>query len=119
MDPRTGLGRFREFTISNYQLMEMLIDACRTMTTEEILNLPDIKERIEMYNEQMEKFKEMVKAHTRIEGSTIITDLRGVEPIYTGNRFMIYSMYPSKIFLPGLFPARTARAALRRWDTVS
>lgn len=96
MDPRTGLGRFREFTISNYQLMEMLIDACRTMTTEEILNLPDIKERIEMYNEQTEKFKEMVKAHTRIEGSTIITDLRGVEPIYTGNRFMIYSMYPQQ-----------------------
>ncbi len=96
MDPRTGLGRFREFTISNYQLMEMLIDACRTMTTEEILNLSDIKERIEMYNEQTEKFKEMVKAHTRIEGSTIITDLRGVEPIYTGNRFMIYSMYPQQ-----------------------
>lgn len=96
MDPRTGLGRFREFTISNYQLMEMLIDACRTMTTEEILNLPDIKERIEMYNTQTEKFKEMVKAHTRIEGSTIITDLRGVEPIYTGNRFMIYSMYPKQ-----------------------
>ena len=85
MDPRTGLGRWREFTISNYQLMEKLIDACRTM-----------KERIEVYNEQTEKFKEMVSQYTRTEGNVIITDLRGVNPIYTGNRFMIYSMYPEQ-----------------------
>ena len=96
MDPRTGLGRFRNFTISNYQLMEKLIDACRTMTTEEILNLSDVKERIEVYNEQTEKFKEMVTAHTEVRGNVIITDLRGVDIIYTGNRFMIYSMYPEQ-----------------------
>ena len=96
MDPRTGLGRWRDFTISNYQLMEKLIDACRTMTTEEILNLPDVKERIEVYFEQTEKFKEMVKAHTKVDGKVIISDLRGVDPIYSGNRFMIYSMYPEQ-----------------------
>ncbi len=96
MDPRTGLGRWRQFTISNYQLMEKLIDACRVMTTQEILDMPDVKERIEIYMEQTEKFKEMVKAHTRTEGNTIITDLRGVDPIYTGNRFLIYSLYPEQ-----------------------
>lgn len=96
MDPRTGLGRWRNFTISNYQLMEKLMDACRTMTTEEILNLSDVKERIEVYFEQTEKFKEMVQAHTRVEKDVIISDLRGVDPIYTGNRFMIYSMYPEQ-----------------------
>ena len=96
MDPRTGLGRWRNFTISNYQLMEKLMDACRTMDTEEILNLSDVKERIEVYFEQTEKFKEMVKAHTRVEKDVIISDLRGVDPIYTGNRFMIYSMYPEQ-----------------------
>ncbi len=96
MDPRTGLGRFRNFTISNYQLMEKLIDACRTMTTDEILALPDIKERFQIYQEQTEKFREMVTAHTQVKGNVIITDLRGVEPIYTGNRFMIYSMYPEQ-----------------------
>ncbi len=93
MDPRTGLGRWKQFTISNYQLMEKLIDACRTMTTEEILNLPDVKERIDIYFEQAEKFKDMVSAHTRVDGNVIISDLRGVDPIYSGNRFMIYSMY--------------------------
>ena len=96
MDPRTGLGRWRNFTISNYQLMEKLIDACRTMTTEEILNLPDVKERIDVYFEQTAKFKEMVTAHTRVEKDVIISDLRGVDPIYSGNRFMIYSLYPEQ-----------------------
>ncbi len=96
MDPRTGLGRWRQFTISNYQLMEKLMDACRTMTTEEILQLSDVQERIEVYNEQTEKFKEMVTKYTRVEGNVIISDLRGVDPIYTGNRFMIYSMYPEQ-----------------------
>ena len=96
MDPRTGLGRFRNFTISNYQLMEKLLVCCRTMTTQEILDMPDIRERIEVYNEQSELFKEMVHAHTIIKGDTIITDLRGVDPIYTGNRFMIYSLYPEQ-----------------------
>lgn len=96
MDPRTGLGRFRNFTISNYQLMEKCIEWCRTMTIEEIMEIPDIKERIEMYYEQTEKFVEMVKEHTVLRGNTIVSDLRGLETIYTGNRFMIYSLYPEQ-----------------------
>ena len=96
MDPRTGLGRFREFKISNYQLMEKLLVCCRTMSTEEILELPDIVERITLYNEQTEKFKKMVAEHTQIRKDVIITDLRQVDPIYTGNRFLIYSLYPEQ-----------------------
>ena len=95
-DPRTGLGRFREFTISNYQLMEQLINFCMDYTAEQILELPDIVERVELYNEQTEKFKEMVTKYTKVDENIIITDLRGVETIYTGNRFMIYSMYPEQ-----------------------
>lgn len=96
MDPRTGLGRWRQFTISNYQLMEKLIDACRTMTAEEILALPDVKERVEVYFEQTTKFMKMVNDHTITEGNLIISDLRGVDPIYSGNRFLIYSMFPKQ-----------------------
>lgn len=94
MDPRTGLGRWRDFTISNYQLMEKLIDACRTMSTKEILELSDVKERIDVYFEQTVLFKEMVEKYTWVRGNVIFTDLRGVDPIYSCNRFMIYSMYP-------------------------
>jgi nanoRNase/pAp phosphatase (c-di-AMP/oligoRNAs hydrolase) len=95
MDPRTGLGRFRDFRISNYQLMENMIEWCATKSIDEILHLPDVVERIDLYNEQTEKFVEMVKAHTKVMGKTIVTDLRGEQTIYTGNRFMIYSLYPN------------------------
>lgn len=94
MDPRTGLGRFRNFTISNYQLMEKLIDWCREMTIDEIMELPDIVERKELYFEQSEKFVKMIKEHTVVRDNVIISDLRGLETIYTGNRFTIYSLYP-------------------------
>lgn len=94
MDPRTGLGRFRNFTISNYQLMEKLIDWCREMTIDEIMELPDIVERKELYYEQTEKFIDMIKSHTEVKDKVIISDLRGLETIYTGNRFVIYSLYP-------------------------
>lgn len=96
MDPRTGLGRYRNYTISNYQLMENLIDWCRTMTIDEIMALPDVKERIDVYFEQTEQFIAMVKKYTRVVDEVIITDLRGVDPIYTGNRFLIYSLFPEQ-----------------------
>ena len=96
MDPRTGLGRWRQFTISNYQLMEKLIDACRTMTADEILAMPDVKERVDIYFEQTAKFMKMVKDHTITDGNLIISDLRGVDPIYSGNRFLIHSMFPKQ-----------------------
>jgi nanoRNase/pAp phosphatase (c-di-AMP/oligoRNAs hydrolase) len=96
MDPRTGLGRFRNFTISNYDLMKLLARACIDKTIDEILIMPDIKERLDIYFEQNDLFAKMVKKHTRLEGPVIISDLRGLETIYTGNRFLIYAMYPEQ-----------------------
>ncbi|MBF0499085.1 MAG: exopolyphosphatase [Candidatus Riflebacteria bacterium] len=94
MDPRTGLGRFREFRISNYQLMMDLIDSCKTMTIDQILQIPDVKERVELYFEQEEKFKAQVKRCSTIYKNLIILDLRKEEIIHAGNRFMIYAMFP-------------------------
>lgn len=96
MDPRTGLGRFRDYRISNYQLMEELMDYCRTMTIDEIMALPDVAERVKRYYEQNELFKEMILKYSRSEGNVIVTDLRNVETIYTGNRFLIYSLFPNQ-----------------------
>lgn len=96
MDPRTGLGRFRKYTISNLQLMEKLIEKCRTNTIEQILADPDVAERIKVYREQNDLFKEMVKKVTRTDGNVIVSDLRGVETIHAGNRFIIYAMYPEQ-----------------------
>lgn len=96
MDPRTGLGRFRNFRISNYELMETLIEACQVQGIDEILENPDVKERVKLYFEQDALFREMVLAHTTTQGNVIISDLRGVDPIYTGNRFLVYSLFPEQ-----------------------
>jgi len=96
MDPRTGLGRFRDFRISNYALMEKLIEECRVKDIAEILEDFDIKERVEKYDEQNNLFKIMVLEHTQIYGNAIVTDLRDVSPIYTGNRFLVYAIYPEQ-----------------------
>ncbi len=96
MDPRTGLGRFRDFRISNYALMEDLMDACRTQSIEEILENPDVEERVQLYLEQDALFRNMVQNYTKIYGNAIVTDLRGVENIYAGNRFVVYSLYPEQ-----------------------
>ena len=95
-DPRTGLGRFRDFRISNYSLMEELIDYCRFMPIEQILEQPDVKERIDLYYQQTELFKKMLGKHTRVDRNVIVTDLRGVGEINAGNRFLIYSLYPEQ-----------------------
>ena len=94
MDPRTGLGRFREFRISNYELMMQLISFCMDHTIDEILELPDVKERVELYFEQAEAFKAQLRRIARVEGKVVVLDLRNEEIIHAGNRFMIYALYP-------------------------
>ena len=94
MDPRTGLGRFRNFRISNYDLMMELITYCRNHTIDEILELPDVKERVDLYFEQAELFKAQLSRLAKIEGKVVVLDLRNEEVIHAGNRFMIYAMYP-------------------------
>jgi len=96
MDPRTGLGRFRDFRISNYQLMEDMIQYCRTKTAAEILQIPDVLERTRLYFEQEMRFKEMLKRCCMIRGNVIVTNLMNEEIIYSGNRFLVYALYPQQ-----------------------
>ncbi len=93
MDPRTGLGRFRTFRISNYQLMMELIDYCRAHTIQEILRLPDVLERVELYNDQAERHRDQLRRCTKVHKNLVVLDLRNEETIYAGNRFMIYAMF--------------------------
>src|SRR5438270_367292 len=76
MDPRTGLGRFREFRISNYQLMMQLVDACTELTVEEILETPDVKERVDLYNQHFEAAVEQIKRCATVHGDLVVLDLR-------------------------------------------
>lgn len=96
MDPRTGLGRYRDYRISNYNLMMDMIEYCRYKTVDEILEVPDVKERVKRYFEQDKLFRDMIEANTTIKGNIILLDLRNQEEIYTGNRFVLYSLYPEQ-----------------------
>jgi nanoRNase/pAp phosphatase (c-di-AMP/oligoRNAs hydrolase) len=94
MDSRTGLGRFREFRVSNYQLMMDLIDYCATHGIEDILKLPDVMERVELYLEHAEKAKIQLQLCTTVHHHVAVIDLRQEETIYAVNRFMVYALFP-------------------------
>lgn len=94
MDPRTGLGRFRNFRVSNYNLMMDLIDYCKDHDIDDIMKMPDVQERVKLYFEQAEKFKEQVKRVAKFHKNLIVLHLKGEETIHAGNRFMIYALYP-------------------------
>ena len=96
MDPRTGLGRFRNFTISNYDLMKNLARDCAEKDIDAIMDMPDVKERVAVYQEQNSLFRDMIKKYAKVEGNAIVVDLRGVDTIYAGNRFLIYTLYPEQ-----------------------
>ncbi|HEV7824653.1 MAG TPA: exopolyphosphatase [Mycobacteriales bacterium] len=95
MDSRTGLGRFRDFRISNYQLMMQLIDACiRHPDVDDILALPDVAERAELYRAQHDLFVAQLRRVSHLEGDVVVVDLRDEETIHAGNRFMVYALFP-------------------------
>jgi nanoRNase/pAp phosphatase (c-di-AMP/oligoRNAs hydrolase) len=94
MDPRTGLGRFRDFRISNYQLMMALVDFCRSHSIDEILALQDVRERVELYNLQRQDYCEQVARCSGIYGNVAVVDLRQEDVIYCGNRFLSYALLP-------------------------
>lgn len=94
MDPRTGLGRFRQFRISNYDLMMVLIDYCKQHTIDEILELPDVKERVDLYFEHQKASMEQIERCSKVHNKVVILDLRNEEEIFTTNRFVVYALYP-------------------------
>lgn len=94
MDPRTGLGRFRHFRISNYQLMMQLIDACTEMTVGEILDSPDVYERVHVYREHAVQAVRQIRNRAVLEGDVVVLDLREEEIIHPTNRFVIYALFP-------------------------
>lgn len=94
MDARTGLGRFRDFRISNYELMMQLIDYCAEHNIEEILELPDVMERVELYEKMSIKSRDQIMRCATVHDNLVVLDLRDEELIYPTNRFMVYALYP-------------------------
>ncbi|OPY71161.1 MAG: hypothetical protein A4E62_01443 [Syntrophorhabdus sp. PtaU1.Bin002] len=94
VDPRTGLGRYKDYRISNYSLMMEMVEWCSTLPVEEILAQPDVRERVERYFEQDKLFRRQLARCTTVHKNLAVIDLLDETEIYTGNRFLIYSLYP-------------------------
>jgi hypothetical protein len=111
-DPRTGLGYKRSFRISNLALMKRLPELLRFNTAEEILALPDFKERVQVYHEETSKYTRLLSQHTRKEGDAIIIDFRGIKEIPVGNRFLEYVLYPQQNISIRIFDAKIKELAM-------
>jgi nanoRNase/pAp phosphatase (c-di-AMP/oligoRNAs hydrolase) len=94
MDPRTGLGRFRDFTISNYRLMMMLVDAVLELDADQVLALPDVRERTTLYESHRDLAELQIRRCGTVHGNLVVLDLRDEEIIYAANRFLIYALFP-------------------------
>ncbi len=95
MDSRTGLGRFRDFRISNYELMMELIEACMNHDeVDAILALPDVAERAELFQAHRKPFEAQLRRVSRMVHDVVVVDLRDEETIYAGNRFLVYALFP-------------------------
>ena len=94
IDPRTGLGYHREFTISSLDFCTNLVDMLGDMSIDEVLAHPDTKERIDLYFESTDKAKEFYKTCTWMDGPIVISDFRIAGMAPPSNRFLVYSLYP-------------------------
>jgi nanoRNase/pAp phosphatase (c-di-AMP/oligoRNAs hydrolase) len=106
MDNRTGLGRFHNFRVSNYQLMMDLVDILRKeKSIDDILRHPDVAERVKMYQEHAKLARQQIMSRAEVHDKLLVLDFRKDKEIFTTNRFTIYAMYPqcsvSMHILPG------------------
>ena len=95
LDARTGLGRFREFRISNEAMLMKMIDLVRTRSGEDILLDRDVSERVRLYFEHEELFRQQLRRCSRQHGDVLVIDLRRDDPIFAGNRFMPFALFPT------------------------
>ena len=74
--------------------MMQLIDNCREHGIDEILELPDVKERVELYREHQPLAREQIKRAATVYDNLVMLDLRDEDPIYATNRFLVYALFP-------------------------
>jgi hypothetical protein len=87
LDPRTGLGAYRDYFVK-------MVEWVRYKPIETIMELPEVQERVERIKENDVRFHEVLKAHSRVDGNVVFTDLRNVNPLPVGNRFIVYTVFP-------------------------
>jgi len=88
LDPRSGLGAFREY-------FRHLMSLAKEQTVEQILQDPDVRKHVERLKNEEPAFLEHLRATSRQDGNVVITDVRGMKNLPSGNRFLIYDLFPA------------------------
>ncbi|NQU62295.1 MAG: exopolyphosphatase [Rhodospirillales bacterium] len=94
VDPRTGLDAVGGFNISHNAFLYDLMTYCRHNPIDEILGLPDVQERVNVYLYQKEFAELQLVRSSHVHGKLVVTDLRDEDPIFACNRFLIYALNP-------------------------
>jgi nanoRNase/pAp phosphatase (c-di-AMP/oligoRNAs hydrolase) len=87
IDSRTGLGDFNTYFLH-------LVDWLKTMSIAEVLEQPEVKERIERLRHDQQEFKRLLQRNSFTLNNVVVTDLREIERLPAGNRFLVYSLFP-------------------------
>lgn len=87
IDPRSGFGRYQDY-------FNNMVKWIQEYSLEEILEIPEVKEKCAQFLAEQEKFGALLKKHSRLDGNVIITDLRELDRTPIGNRFLIYTLFP-------------------------
>jgi nanoRNase/pAp phosphatase (c-di-AMP/oligoRNAs hydrolase) len=87
LDSRTGLGAYQDY-------FHKLLEWVRERPIEDVLQEPDVMDRVERMREQDGKFRKLTLLHSRLQGNVVITDFRGADAPPVGNRFIVYTLYP-------------------------
>jgi nanoRNase/pAp phosphatase (c-di-AMP/oligoRNAs hydrolase) len=74
--------------------MMQLIDYCRNHTIDEILQLPDVVERVDLYHAHQAQARAQIERCSSVHGNLVVLDLRDEEVIFATNRFVIYALFP-------------------------
>jgi nanoRNase/pAp phosphatase (c-di-AMP/oligoRNAs hydrolase) len=87
IDGRTGIGKFKDYFMN-------LVDWLKEMTVDEVLQQPEVAERIELMKKSNAAFLEILKENSVMDGNVVVTDFRSVEKVPVGNRFLVYTLFP-------------------------
>lgn len=87
IDPRTGLGRFKDYFLK-------LVDWLKELEVEDVLEQAEVADRVDIYKSNNLAFERVLKANSRADGNVIVTDFRDLDKIPIGNRFLVYSIFP-------------------------
>jgi nanoRNase/pAp phosphatase (c-di-AMP/oligoRNAs hydrolase) len=94
VDQRTNIEKWGDFRIPEARFKLDLIDYCAKMTIDEILALPDVRQRSDVYFAWEEAYRNQLQTAATVHDNIIVLDLRQTETRYPGNRFLIYALYP-------------------------